>query len=470
MSPIIQFFVLILLAGINVIIGKYIPPQAKVEPIFPKGFRISIPDENGISLVAYHIRFNEEFDGLEAGTIAVDIINVRKGRWYYGNRDVQLKFGDVIHYWVHVVYNGLGYNLLNQQHVVTAFYHINGTMASIENPSNNGNAGNKPVDKDCVVSESLTIDVSTGIYKQYCRGDLLFEDEFISMNESIWKHVVQFSPAPDYPFVIYRQRELNVKVSNGNLRIIPTLTETEHGRAFVRHGSLTLEKCTGTIGTSDCERESRGPYILPPVMSGSVNTKQSFAFVYGRIEIRAKLPRGDWIYPVIALEPLNNAHDMSYPQLRIAASAGNSVLRSSGGADLSGHVLSGGGIKRNIGGMERAQENPKRFANNLWSDEYHIYELTWTKFRISISVDGVEYGSTRPGVPFDKPYYVTLAVGVGGYKEFPDNCETETYGKPWRNVGSKALFDFYNVTDTWARTWENNAKDLNVDYVKVFAI
>lgn len=76
-------------------------------------------DENGISLVAYHIRFNEEFDGLEAGTIAVDIINVRKGRWYYGNRDVQLKFGDVIHYWVHVVYNGLGYNLLNQQHVVT---------------------------------------------------------------------------------------------------------------------------------------------------------------------------------------------------------------------------------------------------------------------------------------------------------------------------------------------------------------
>lgn len=108
-------------------------------------------------------------------------------------------------------------------------------------------------------------------------------------------------------------------------------------------------------------------------------------------------------YLVIALEPLSNAHDMCYPQLRIAASAGNSVLRSSGGADLSGHVLSGGGIKRNIGGMERAEENPKRFANNLWSDEYHIYELTWTKFRISISVDGVEYGSTRPGVPFDKP-------------------------------------------------------------------
>lgn len=43
MSSVIQFFVIIILAGINVIIGNYIPPQAKVEPLFPKGFRISIP-------------------------------------------------------------------------------------------------------------------------------------------------------------------------------------------------------------------------------------------------------------------------------------------------------------------------------------------------------------------------------------------------------------------------------------------
>lgn len=69
--------------------------------------------------MAYHIKFNEEFDGLEAGTIAKDVLIVRQGRWYLGTRDIQLKPGDIIHYWVHVVYNGLGYNLLNQQHLVT---------------------------------------------------------------------------------------------------------------------------------------------------------------------------------------------------------------------------------------------------------------------------------------------------------------------------------------------------------------
>lgn len=105
---------------------------------------------------------------------------------------------------------------------------------------------------------------------------------------------------------------------------------------------------------------------------------------------------------VISLEPIDNAEDEYYPQLRIAASAGNTVLRSNGGTDLSGHVLSGGGIQQMMEMVGRSAI-AKRFANNFWSDDYHIYRIEWTKFRISVKVDGVEYGTTRPGAPFDKP-------------------------------------------------------------------
>lgn len=77
-----------------------------------------ILDEDGISLVAYHVKFNEDFNGLEAGTIARDIIKARNGRWTYEDRTTRLKRGQTIYYWIHVVYDGLGYNLVDQHHVI----------------------------------------------------------------------------------------------------------------------------------------------------------------------------------------------------------------------------------------------------------------------------------------------------------------------------------------------------------------
>lgn len=60
-----------------------------------------------------------------------------------------------------------------------------------------------------------------------------------------------------------------------------------------------FSRCTELADSHDCKREARGAYILPPVTSGYVDTKNKFGFVYGKVEVRAKLPRGDWIYPSI---------------------------------------------------------------------------------------------------------------------------------------------------------------------------
>lgn len=47
----------------------------------------------------------------------------------------------------------------------------------------------------------------------------------------------------------------------------------------------------------ECRRRAALSTILPPVVSAKLNTKNSFRFRYGRVEIRAKLPKGDWIFP-----------------------------------------------------------------------------------------------------------------------------------------------------------------------------
>jgi len=41
------------------------------------------------------------------------------------------------------------------------------------------------------------------------------------------------------------------------------------------------------------------------VISGKLTTVQSFSFTYGRVEVRAKLPKGDWLWPAIWLMPTN---------------------------------------------------------------------------------------------------------------------------------------------------------------------
>lgn len=68
--------------------------------------------------MAYHVKVNEDFDGLEAGQIAKDILKVRDGRWTYQDRHTQLKRDDIIYYWIHVVYQGLGYNTIDKSYQV----------------------------------------------------------------------------------------------------------------------------------------------------------------------------------------------------------------------------------------------------------------------------------------------------------------------------------------------------------------
>lgn len=51
------------------------------------------------------------------------------------------------------------------------------------------------------------------------------------------------------------------------------------------------------VGTMECSREASGAQILPPIITSKITTKKRFAFKYGRIEVRARMPLGDWLIP-----------------------------------------------------------------------------------------------------------------------------------------------------------------------------
>lgn len=90
---------------------QYEVPEPTIEVLKPKGFKVSIPDEDGISLFAFHGTVNREMDGLEAGDMSRDILKKHRGKWTFFEKKLKLKKGDTVYFWLYVLKDGLGYRL-----------------------------------------------------------------------------------------------------------------------------------------------------------------------------------------------------------------------------------------------------------------------------------------------------------------------------------------------------------------------
>jgi len=48
-------------------------------------------------------------------------------------------------------------------------------------------------------------------------------------------------------------------------------------------------------------KRGSGGDIISPIVSARMNTRSAFGFRYGHMEVRAKLPVGDWIWPGVSM-------------------------------------------------------------------------------------------------------------------------------------------------------------------------
>lgn len=78
--------------------------------------------------------------------------------------------------------------------------------------------------------------------------------------------------------------------------IRPTLTATKFGYAAIEKNHVRLDDCTDS-NTENCERKAGGNAIINPVRSARLTTAKSFSFKYGHVEVIAKIPQGDWLWP-----------------------------------------------------------------------------------------------------------------------------------------------------------------------------
>lgn len=321
--------------------------------------------------------------------------------------------------------------------------------------------------------------------KRSCKGKIVFQELFHELSNK-WRPEVKFATEPDYEFVLYKANATNLYAKDNALHIRPTLLEDTYGEGYVTESEgLDLGiVCTGLYGTQECVQRPRAWMVLPPVVSAQISTTDYFSFRYGIVEIRAKLPAGDWIYPEISLISRSELYGPGYESGRIR------IAITGGGSDQNRYLF--GGCTFGYSEMARRFGIKRIASKNPWSDDFHTYKIQWKPDSISFGVDNQIYGTVTPPsggfaslknilqvdpmvaerweggtvlAPFDQEMFITLGVGVGG-QMYPDLPEVH---KPWNTDDPKAQLQFYRNKEKWYKTWSDKS-ELVVDYIKVFAI
>ncbi|MEO1437414.1 MAG: family 16 glycosylhydrolase, partial [Bacteroidota bacterium] len=156
--------------------------------------------------------------------------------------------------------------------------------------------------------------------------------------------------------------------------------------------------------------------IVRDFTSARLNSK--FAFQYGRVEVRAKLPSGVGTWPAIWMLGKNIIETGAWFTNQ---GFGTTFWPACGEIDIMEHW----GDNQDY--ISSAMHTPSSFGATInsggrilegASDEYHIYEMVWTEERIIFSVDGSVHYIYEPEVqnadtwPFDAEQYLLLNIAV----------------------------------------------------------
>jgi beta-glucanase (GH16 family) len=258
-----------------------------------------------------------------------------------------------------------------------------------------------------------------------------------------------------------------------------------------------LGTCTSSIITNCVAMtNTTNGTIVNPVKSARLNTKKKGAIRYGKVEVVAKLPIGDWLWPAIWMLPVKETYG-PWPasgEIDIMESRGNNYTQVQGGNNVMSSALHWGpDPDHDLSYKTFSKMSLKR---KILPTAFHTYGLIWTEKHLFTYLDGKlqqvlytgfrqsfwERGDfaeatangtrqTNPWIaskelsaPFDQPFYLILDIAVGGTNSWFQDGEN---GKPWVNAVPTAKKDFWDARDTWQPTWKDGG-EMIVDSVKMW--
>jgi beta-glucanase (GH16 family) len=269
--------------------------------------------------------------------------------------------------------------------------------------------------------------------------DLVWSDEFdgTTLDLDNWHHQT-FGPNGGQWFngelQHYTDSETNSFVSDGNLHIVAK-------KETITQNDVTLD-----------------------YTSARLNSK--FAFTYGRVDVRAKLPEGSGTWPAIWTLGKNVNEPGAYWETQ---GFGTTSWPACGELDIMEHGLHA------TDEISCAIHTPSSFGNTVnteilplpdVSENYHVYSMNWSPNQITFLVDGVGYFTYNPAIkdpdtwPFDLDQYLILNVAMGGFAgnidpDFDESSMLVDYVRVYQNV-----LDTENFTESTLKIYPNPTSNI----------
>ncbi len=228
---------------------------------------------------------------------------------------------------------------------------------------------------------------------------LVWADEFDYTGKpdtAKWSHEYGFLRNNEKQY--YTDSLKNIRVENGNL-ILEGRKEKIANKDF---------------GSDNFKGKSWLQYIVKTdtanYTSASLTTKDLAEWTYGKIEVKAKLPKGVGLWPAIWMLG-ENQKKVGWPKC--------------GEIDIMEHV---GHQKDSIFGtihtkaynhMLGTQKGKKIYIDKPY-DKFHIYAIEWTPEKMDFLLDGKVYNhitnehKTTDEWPFDQKFHLKINVAIGG--------------------------------------------------------
>ena len=177
--------------------------------------------------------------------------------------------------------------------------------------------------------------------------------------------------------------------------------------AYTTGGYLVIEARKETMGTNN-------------YTSARMISKDKKTFTYGRIDFRAKLPKGQGIWPALWMLG-NNIGTTPWPacgEIDIMELLGHEPQKTYGTI----HWGAAGGASTHIGGNYS-------LSSLTFNDKFHLFSLKWEADKMTFLIDDVVYFTANKSqvngdYPFDKPFFFIMNLAVGG--NWPGNPDATT--------------------------------------------
>lgn len=259
--------------------------------------------------------------------------------------------------------------------------------------------------------------------KKYDGYNLLWNDEFEdnSLNKDIWDYEPHQPGWVNSELQEYTTSEKNVFLKDGKLVIKALKTKDSKGKDYYT--------------------------------SGKVTTQKKKNFMYGKVEVRAKVPEGKGLWPAIWMMPKDEKFYGQWPkcgEIDIMEVLGNQTNTAYGTI--------------HYGEPHAQQQGTYVLKEGTFASDFHDFSVEWEPGEMRFYVDGNLYKTVNDWftaekevekpypAPFNQQFFVQLNLAVGG--TWPGNPDSTT------------SFDNADFEVDYVRVYQKSSYDSNVQKPK----